>query len=84
MTGEDKSVGQKLSAILALAEALDESHEQFVTSLATTIKENHIIVTAWIRKDCDTSVANVAVEKAVKIFKKEFKKQLVVQWKESL
>ena len=84
MTGEDKSVGQKLSAILALAEALDESHEQFVTSLATTIKENQIIITAWIRKDCDTSVANAAVEKAVKIFKKEFKKQLVVQWKESL
>ena len=39
---EQRSIGQKLSIILAIAEALDESHEQLVMNLDSRISPDEV------------------------------------------
>ena len=74
------AIGQHMSLVLALAEAFDESHEQFVTALHADIDEKIVTVVAKIKDDCDVSVTNAAVMKLEKSFKKEFNKQLKIIW----
>ncbi|PQL18844.1 exopolyphosphatase [Veillonella denticariosi JCM 15641] len=80
---EQRLLGQKLSIILALAEALDESHEQFIKSLDVTIDKNSVQLLVTYAKGKNISVTKSAVEKLVKAFKKEYKHQLHIEWTEA-
>ena len=80
---EQRLLGQKISIILALAEALDESHEQFIRHLSVNLKYTSVQLVVTYLNGCDISVTKAAVEKLGKSFKKEFKKILEIEWKEA-
>ena len=80
---EQRLLGQKISIILALAEALDESHEQFIRHLSVNLKYTSVQLVVTYLNGRDISVTKAAVEKLGKSFKKEFKKTLEVEWKEA-
>ena len=80
---DQRSLGQKLSIILALAEALDESHEQFIRRLEVSIKYTSVALKVHYLEGRDVSVTKAAVEKLAKSFKKEFKKELEIEWTEA-
>ena len=80
---EQRSLGQKLSIILAIAEALDESHEQFIKQLEVNIKYTSVVIKVFYLEGRDVSVTRTAVEKLSKSFKKEFEKSLEIEWHES-
>ncbi len=80
---DQRSLGQKLSIILALAEALDESHEQFIRRLEVAIKYTSVALKVHYLEGRDVSVTKAAVEKLAKSFKKEFKKELEIEWTEA-
>lgn len=84
LSPEQKELGLKISLVLALAEALDESHEQYVTSVSTKIKERSVVVTVWVKNNPDVSVSQNAIEKLKKAFKKEYKKSLHIEWEQAL
>ena len=77
---EQRSIGQKLSIILAIAEALDESHEQLVMNLDSRISPDEVHLIIQYPKHRDIDITKGAVEKLVKPFKKEFKRQLEIEW----
>ena len=80
---EQRLLGQKISIILALAEALDESHEQFIRRLEVNLKYTDVQLVVTYLEGRDISVTKAAVEKLAKSFKKEFKKALKIEWKEA-
>ena len=80
---EQRLLGQKLSIILAIAEALDESHEQFIKHLDVNIKYTSVSIKVFYIEGRDVSVTKAAVDKLSKLFKKEFKKSLEIEWHES-
>lgn len=80
---EQRLLGQKISIILALAEALDESHEQFIRHLSVNLKYTSVQLVVTYLNGRDISVTKAAVEKLGKSFKKEFKKILEIEWKEA-
>ena len=80
---EQRLLGQKLSIILAIAEALDESHEQFIKHLDVNIKYTSVLIKVFYIEGRDISVTKAAVDKLSKSFKKEFKKSLEIEWHES-
>ena len=80
---EQRLLGQKLSIILAIAEALDESHEQFIKRLEVNIKYTSVVIKVFYLEGRDVSVTKTAVEKLSKSFKKEFEKTLDIEWHES-
>ncbi len=80
---EQRLLGQKISIILALAEALDESHEQFIRHLSVNLKYTSVQLVVTYLNGRDISVTKAAVEKLGKSFKKEFKKTLEIEWKEA-
>ena len=80
---EQRLLGQKLSIILAIAEALDESHEQFIRRLEVAIKYTSVALKVHYLEGRDVSVTKAAVEKLAKSFKKEFKKELEIEWTEA-
>ena len=80
---EQRLLGQKLSIILAIAEALDESHEQFIKRLEVNIKYTSVVIKVFYLEGRDVSVTKTAVEKLSKSFNKEFKKTLEIEWHES-
>ncbi len=84
LTDEDKVSLTEISLLLALAEAIDESHEQSAVSLSTVFSENSITITVWTKRGCNNSVAEVAVSKLYKQCKKDFKRDLIVKWREAL
>ena len=63
-------LGQKISIILALAEALDESHEQFIHRLSVNLKYTSVLISSTYLNGRDISVTKAAVEKLRKIFQK--------------
>ena len=80
---EQRLFGQKISIILALAEALDESHEQFIRHFSVNLKYTSVQLVVTYLNGRDISVTKAAVEKLGKSFKKEFKKTLEIEWKEA-
>ena len=80
---EQRLLGQKISIILALAEALDESHEQFIRHLSVNLKYTSVQLVVTYLNGRDISVTKAAVEKLGKSFKKEFNKTLEIEWKEA-
>lgn len=80
---EQRLLRQKISIILALAEALDESHEQFILHLSVNLKYTSVQLVVTYLNGRDISVTKAAVEKLGKSFKKEFKKTLEIEWKEA-
>lgn len=80
---EQRLLGQKLSIILAIAEALDESHEQFIKRLEVNIKYTSVVIKVFYLEGRDVSVTKTSVEKLSKSFNKEFKKTLEIEWHES-
>ena len=80
---EQRLLGQKLSIILAIAEALDESHEQFIKRLEVNIKYTSVVIKVFYLEGRDVSVTKTTVEKLSKSFKKEFEKTLDIEWHES-
>lgn len=81
---DDYKILNQVSTPLALAEAIDESHEQLAVSVSTTIEEKKVIVTVWLREHKEMNVADVALDKIKLQFKKDFGKTLVVNWKDAL
>ena len=53
-------------------------------SLSTVFSENSITITVWTKRGCNNSVAEVAVSKLYKQCKKDFKRDLIVKWREAL
>lgn len=82
--GEVRQTALYMSIILSIAEALDETHEELVKSLSTVIKDGQVELTVWVDKACDWSTTQTAVNRYLKSFKKEFKRNLLVHWKEIL
>lgn len=80
---EQRLLGQKISIILALAEALDESHEQLIRHLSVNLKYTSVQLVVTYLNGRDISVTKAAVEKLGKSFKKEFNKTLEIEWKEA-
>lgn len=77
---EQRTVGKKLSLILAIAEALDESHEQLISAVHTTIEPQVVRLEIAYPKERNISVTRNAVHKLEKSFKKEFKRTLQIEW----
>lgn len=84
LSDDDKGVVHRISMMLALAEAIDESHEQATVSVSTVIKDDAVELTVWTKHGVNTSIAEVAVNKLLKQFKKEYKRTLHVKWCEAL
>lgn len=74
----------KVSLVLALAEAIDESHEQSAVLVNTEFTDKNINVTVWKKPGGNTSIAEVVINKLIKQCKKDFRKNLVVEWREAL
>lgn len=79
-----KTIIAKMSLILSVAEAIDESHEQLAVSVSSVITDREVVLTVWTKKQVNALIAMAAVDKLTKSFKKEFKKELLVEWKERL
>lgn len=77
---DQRSIGQKLSIILAIAEALDESHEQLIKGISSTIKQDEVTLVITYPKGRNIAVTQAAVHKLEKSFKKEFKHILHIEW----
>ena len=76
----DRDIIQKLSFPLALAEALDESHERTIRSIQTQIKDKQIDMYIEAQTLSHIPMMEMAIEKLKKQCKKEFKRELVVHW----
>ena len=76
-------LGQKLSIILAIAEVLDESHEQFIKRLEVNIKYTSVVIKGILPRGTRCKCHKTAVEKLSKSFNKEFEKTLEIEWHES-
>ena len=48
------------------------------------ITDREVILTVWTKKQANALIAMAAIDKLTKSFKKEFKKELLVEWKERL
>lgn len=84
ITEEDRPVLNQVSLLLALAEAIDESHEQSAVSVNTEFTAEDIIVNVWTKANHNMSMADVMISKLNKQCKKDFNKNLIVKWHESL
>lgn len=84
LTPEQQEEVMRVSTILALAEAIDESHEQPAMSLTSTITNDKVEVTIWKKKGTHTTIADVAINQLQKQFKRDYKRKLVVIWKPTL
>lgn len=76
----DKELIHRLSFMLALGEALDESHEQIIKALHTDIQDEIIHVTLFTDGHPTTSMIDVAIDKLKKQCKKDFKRNLQIHW----
>ena len=76
----DRDIIQKLSFPLALAEALDESHERTIRSIQTQIKDKQIDIYIEAQTLSHIPMMEMAIETLKKQCKKEFKRELVVHW----
>ncbi len=77
----DREIIQKLSFPLALAEALEESHERTIRSVQTYIKDKQIDMHVEVQTLSHIPMMEMAIEKLKKQCKKEFKRELVIHWK---
>ena len=77
----DRDIIHKLAFPLALAEALDESHERTITSIQSHIGDKRIDVYVEVKQLSHISMMEMAIEKLKKQCKKEFRRELVVHWK---
>lgn len=82
LSQEDIKRVQRLSILLALAEGLDETHEQFILDFTSRINDKAVHLCIRTKADCNTSRAQSVVAKLSKSFRKEFKRELLVQWEE--
>lgn len=81
---EDWATVEKASLLLALAEAIDESHEQSVISVSTKISSDTIALTIWTKPRFDYSLAQVVMGKLTRQCKKDYGRTLTVTWQEGL
>lgn len=84
LSTEDKAMLTQVSLMLALAEAIDESHEQSAVLVDTDFNDKTITITVWKKPGGNTSMAEVVINKLIKQCKKDFKKNLIVEWREAL
>jgi len=84
LSTDDKTMIAQVSLILALAEAIDESHEQSAVLVNSDFTDKDITVTVWKKPGGNTSMAEVVINKLIKQCKKDFKKNLLVEWREAL
>ena len=84
LTADDRAMIAQVSLVLALAEAIDESHEQSAVLVNTEFTDKTINVTVWKKPGGNTSIAEVVIGKLIKQCKKDFRKNLIVEWREAL
>ncbi len=72
---------RKLGIILHLAETIDTTYEQIVTSADFSFAENVSILILTTKENSDHSAAEAEMQKIQKQFKKEFGSSLIVIWK---
>ena len=77
----DREIIQKLSFPLALAEALEESHERIIHSIQSHIRDKQIDMYVEVQTFNYIPMMEMAIEKLKKQCKKEFKRELVIHWK---
>ena len=83
LTADDRAMIAQVSLVLALAEAIDESHEQSAVLVNTEFTDKTINVTVWKKPGGNTSIAEVVIGKLIKQCKKDFRKNLIVEWREA-
>lgn len=83
LSGEDWVAVRKASLILALAEAIDENHQQSVIFTETIIETTKVRLILHIKPGTKTDFFTVLVEKLQRQFKKDYGKILVISWEES-
>ncbi len=76
----DRELIQKLSFPLALAEALEETHERTVRSIQSYITDKQIDMRVEVQELSHIPMMEMAIEKLKKQCKKEFKRELVIHW----
>ncbi len=81
LTDDDIVLLPKVSILLALAEAIDETHEQIALDVDTTITDKKITLTITTPADSEIVLSELAMEKLKKQCKKEFKRSISVIWK---
>lgn len=84
LTADDRAMIAQVSLVLALAEAIDESHEQSAVLVNTEFTDKTINMTVWKKPGGNTSIAEVVIGKLIKQCKKDFRKNLIVEWREAL
>lgn len=77
----DREIIQKLSFPLAIAEALEESHERTIYSIQSHIRDRQIDMYVEVKTLNYIPMMEMAIEKLKKQCKKEFKRELVIHWK---
>ena len=77
----DREIIQKLSFPLAIAEALEESHERTIYSIQSHIRDRQIDMNVEVKTLNYIPMMEMAIEKLKKQCKKEFKRELVIHWK---
>lgn len=77
---QDKAMIDTYSFLLALAEALDESHEEGVKKVESQVTDDVITLTVHILKDFNVALSEVALSELKKQCKKVFKRKLKVEW----
>ena len=77
----DREIIQKLSFPLAIAEALEESHERTIYSIQSHIRDKQIDMYVEVKTLNYIPMMEMAIEKLKKQCKKEFKRELVIHWK---
>ena len=70
-----------MSFPLALAEALEESHERIIHSIQSHIRDKQIDMYIEVQTFNYIPMMEMAIEKLKKQCKKEFKRELVIHWK---
>ncbi len=77
----DREIIQKLSFPLAIAEALEESHERTIYSIQSHIRDKQIDMYVEVKTLNYIPMMEMTIEKLKKQCKKEFKRELVIHWK---
>jgi len=77
---EDLKQLPKMSIILSLAEAIDNTHEQFVNTIKTEFTEKKVILTINLKKDVIIDSTDLLLDKLCHQFKKEYGKPLSIKW----
>ncbi len=81
LSSEDVRDIKKISTLLALAEALDESHNQIVSSLSCKISGESVVFTLTTSTEGNHEVEDISLQTLQKQFKKYYGLNMIINWR---